>query len=60
MPDEIQRAYVLDDDRAEGFLKDNTLAGYVHLHFGKTPEVARYFIQMMETFRREQTLCLPE
>lgn len=47
MPEEIQRAYVLDDGRAEGYLINNTLAGYVHLHWGRTPEVARYFVQMM-------------
>ena len=47
MPDEIKRGYVLDDGRAEGYLRDNTLAGYVHLHWGRTPEAARYFVQMM-------------
>ncbi len=47
MPSKIQRAYVLDDGRAEGYLKDNTLAGYVHLHWGKTPEAAHHFIQAM-------------
>jgi cobyrinic acid a,c-diamide synthase len=51
MPGDIQRAYVLDDGRAEGYLKDNTLAGYVHLHWGKTPEVARYFVQIMKQQR---------
>ncbi|CAK8721324.1 Cobyrinate a,c-diamide synthase [Candidatus Electrothrix laxa] len=47
MPEEIKRGYMLDDGRAEGYLIDNTLAGYVHLHWGKTPEAARYFVQMM-------------
>ncbi len=47
MPDEIKRGYILDDGRAEGYLRDNTLAGYVHLHWGRTPETARYFVQMM-------------
>ena len=47
MPNEIKRAYVLDDGRAEGYLKDNTLAGYIHLHWGKTPEVAHHFVQAM-------------
>ncbi|MDH3330228.1 MAG: cobyrinate a,c-diamide synthase, partial [Desulfobulbaceae bacterium] len=47
MPGEIKRGYVLDDGRAEGYLRDNTLAGYVHLHWGRTPEAARYFVQMM-------------
>ncbi|MCI5126257.1 MAG: cobyrinate a,c-diamide synthase, partial [Candidatus Electrothrix sp. AR5] len=47
MPDEIKRGYVLDDGRVEGYLKDNTLAGYVHLHWGRTPEAVRSFVQMM-------------
>ena len=51
MPSEIQRGYVLDDGRAEGYLKDNTLAGYVHLHWGKTPEAAQHFVQMMRQVR---------
>ncbi|MCW5211423.1 cobyrinate a,c-diamide synthase [Desulfobulbus sp. TB] len=51
MPSAIQRGYVLDDGRAEGYLKDNTLAGYVHLHWGKTPEAAQHFVQMMQQMR---------
>ncbi len=47
MPGEIKRGYLLDDGRTEGYLRDNTLAGYVHLHWGRTPEAARYFVQMM-------------
>jgi cobyrinic acid a,c-diamide synthase len=47
MPSEIKRGYILDDGRAEGYLRDNTLAGYVHLHWGRTPEAARHFIWMM-------------
>ncbi|WYD81597.1 MAG: cobyrinate a,c-diamide synthase [Candidatus Electrothrix gigas] len=51
MPSAIQRGYVLDDGRAEGYLKDNTLAGYVHLHWGKTPEAAQYFVHIMQHVR---------
>jgi cobyrinic acid a,c-diamide synthase len=47
MPTEIGRGYILDDGRAEGYLQDNTLAGYVHLHWGRTPEAARCFVKMM-------------
>jgi cobyrinic acid a,c-diamide synthase len=47
MPAEIGRGYILDDGRAEGYLQDNTLAGYVHLHWGRTPEAARCFVKMM-------------
>ena len=50
MPDNIKRGYILDDGRGEGYLTDNTLAGYIHLHWGKTPEVARYFVRMMEKY----------
>ncbi|WP_028586034.1 cobyrinate a,c-diamide synthase [Desulfogranum mediterraneum] len=38
-------AYVLDDDRPEGYTHKNTLAGYVHLHWGRTPEVATRFVE---------------
>ncbi|MCI5132625.1 MAG: hypothetical protein D3904_14200, partial [Candidatus Electrothrix sp. EH2] len=51
MPVAIKRAYVLDDGRAEGYLKDNTLAGYVHLHWGRTPGAVRFFVQMMRQQR---------
>ncbi|MCI5120216.1 MAG: cobyrinate a,c-diamide synthase, partial [Candidatus Electrothrix sp. AUS4] len=51
MPKEIQRGYVLDDGRVEGYLRENTLAGYVHLHWGRTPEAARYFIQTMQRMK---------
>ncbi|HHD63961.1 MAG TPA: cobyrinate a,c-diamide synthase [Desulfobulbaceae bacterium] len=48
MPTWIERAYVLDDGRAEGYRIRNTLAGYVHLHWGRTPEAVRNFINMMK------------
>lgn len=47
MPESIARGYILDDGRAEGYLVNNTLAGYVHLHWGRTPEAARHFVAMM-------------
>jgi cobyrinic acid a,c-diamide synthase len=47
MPENIQRGYILDDGRIEGYIRDNTLAGYVHLHWGRTPEAARHFVRMM-------------
>ncbi len=43
--DDTPCAYVLDDNRNEGYSINNTLAGYLHLHWGKTPEVATHFIQ---------------
>lgn len=48
MPEEIERGYRLDDGRVEGYLVDNTLAGYVHLHWGRTPGAARNFVRMMQ------------
>ena len=38
--------YILDDGRAEGYTYKNTLAGYVHLHWGRTPQVAEHFVQI--------------
>jgi cobyrinic acid a,c-diamide synthase len=48
MPSEIERGYILDDGRVEGYLVNNTLAGYVHLHWGRTPEAARNFVKKMK------------
>lgn len=47
MPKKISRCYVLDDGRVEGYMINNTLAGYVHLHWGRTPEAADNFVRMM-------------
>ena len=47
MPAEVRRIYTLDDGRAEGYLLDSTLAGYVHLHWGGSPVAARHFVQAM-------------
>ena len=42
--DAVPTAYALDADRAEGFMAHaRTLAGYVHLHWGRTPEAATRF-----------------
>ncbi len=53
MPAEIDRGYVLDDGRAEGYLVRNTLAGYVHLHWGRTPEAASHFVQLCRNQKSE-------
>lgn len=53
MDSHVKRAYVLDDDREEGYLVDNTLAGYVHLHWGRTPQVAEQFVKwVVDTDRK--------
>lgn len=49
MNNRVKRAYLLDDGRAEGYLMDNTLAGYVHLHWGRTPEAAVNFVTWMKS-----------
>jgi cobyrinic acid a,c-diamide synthase len=32
------------DKAAEGFVVDQTLGSYVHLHFGSCPQAARHFV----------------
>ncbi len=49
MPAAFHRAYDLDDNRCEGYLVDQTLAGYIHLHWGKTPLAACYFVEAMRS-----------
>jgi len=53
MPTEVGRGYILDNGQPEGYLVDNTLAGYVHLHWGRTPEAAHTFVAMMRENKRE-------
>lgn len=45
MPEQVERIYALDDGRQEGYCLHNTLAGYLHLHFGGTPAAARHFVE---------------
>lgn len=52
MPPEVERGYILDDGRAEGYLINNTLAGYVHLHWGRTPEAARNVVASCLSIRK--------
>lgn len=44
IPAELETAFRLEDGRAEGYSMHHTLAGYVHLHWGRTPEAARRFV----------------
>jgi cobyrinic acid a,c-diamide synthase len=42
----VPAAYRLTDGRPEGFVAHgNTLAGYIHLHWGRTPEAAAQFVR---------------
>ncbi len=38
-------AYRLAGGRAEGFIQHHCLAGYMHLHWGRTPDAPRRFVQ---------------
>jgi cobyrinic acid a,c-diamide synthase len=44
----------LEDGRPEGYSHRNTLAGYVHLHWGRTPEVAARFVQTCRQLSQEK------
>jgi len=45
--------YRLDDGRPEGFCLNNTLAGYMHLHLGSTPEAAAHLVELCRRHGRE-------
>ncbi|MBM9537049.1 cobyrinate a,c-diamide synthase [Desulfobulbus alkaliphilus] len=41
-----ESVFRLDDNRSEGYIiHHQTLAGYIHLHWGRTPEAASRFVQ---------------
>ncbi|MFZ5775827.1 MAG: cobyrinate a,c-diamide synthase [Thermodesulfobacteriota bacterium] len=48
MPGHVARCYRLADGREEGYLFKKTLGGYLHLHWGARPEVARNFVRGCE------------
>ncbi|MEN8135016.1 MAG: cobyrinate a,c-diamide synthase [Thermodesulfobacteriota bacterium] len=45
MDDGVARRYLLGDGRSEGYQVNNTLGGYLHLHFASCPELADNFVQ---------------
>lgn len=45
MPTNIERVFRTANNQCIGYQINNTLAGYLHLHFGKTPEAAKNFIE---------------
>ena len=48
MPATVNRVYRLPDGRGEGYQVNNTLASYLHVHFGRTPEAARHFVSLCQ------------
>ncbi|MDD5758675.1 MAG: cobyrinate a,c-diamide synthase [Desulfobulbaceae bacterium] len=48
MPASVKRVYQLQDGREEGYQIKNTLGGYLHLHFGRTPSAASHFIDLCQ------------
>lgn len=42
-------------EESEGFLRNNTLGSYIHLHFGSNPEVAPAFVDACVRLRRSET-----
>jgi len=53
MPGEIRRCYSLAEGGEEGYMiNGRTLGGYLHLHFGASPEAAAHFVR---TCREDQS-----
>ncbi len=46
MPESVERAYRLADGSAEGYQINNTLGGYLHLHFGFNFEAVQKFVEL--------------
>ena len=53
MPPHIKKAFATTDGKCQGYQINNTLAGYLHLHFGKTPQAAAYFIEFCQQQERQ-------
>jgi cobyrinic acid a,c-diamide synthase len=54
----LSKAYHLADRRGEGpgvegYWQNQTLASYVHLHFGSNPNVARYFVEYCHRYKEK-------
>ncbi|PLX49096.1 MAG: cobyrinate a,c-diamide synthase [Desulfobulbaceae bacterium] len=52
MPSEVARIYELADGRCEGYQLRNTLGGYLHLHFGGTPQAVTWFVGRLADCKR--------
>ncbi|MDH4321416.1 MAG: hypothetical protein OEV73_07960 [Desulfobulbaceae bacterium] len=44
MPEDVERVYRLADGSMEGYRINNTLGGYLHLHFGFNVEAVQNFL----------------
>ncbi len=51
MPEHIERVYAVNNGTQEGYLYKNALGGYMHLHFGAAPHVAKEFIHFINHLR---------
>jgi cobyrinic acid a,c-diamide synthase len=56
MPPEISRVYQVTDRNGEacgpeGYLHDNVLGSYVHLHFASNPQLAEHFVASCRSWR---------
>ena len=47
---EITHAWRLDTGQDEGYFRNNTLAGYVHLHWGRSPQAPVALVQACRSF----------
>ncbi len=48
MPTEIKRIYTVNNNTLEGYSQQNVLGGYMHLHFGYSPQVAENFVNFCQ------------
>ncbi len=42
--------------KKEGYIKDNVIGSYIHLHFGSNPNVATYFVDYCKKYRLKKEL----
>ena len=51
MPPEISRLYAVNNGNEEGYQYKNTLGGYMHLHFGFSPQALSTLVQAATTIK---------
>ena len=51
MAPEVETIYQLEDGRKEGFRVNNTVGGYIHLHFGQTERNVAAFYESIKQLR---------